>query len=75
MTKYIVIEINHRETIIIFPGFIKHKDMALRVLQEGERILSAGFISFGEPKGCFGESVGLRLGTRPAKDNLLLTAL
>ncbi len=75
MTKYIVIEINHVETIIIFPGFIKHKDIALRILREGEKVLSAGFISFNEPKSCYGESISLGLKPRPTRDNLLLTAL
>ena len=72
--KYIVIEINHTETVIIFPKFIKHKNMAKRVLREGEKVLSAGFISFDEAS-CFGKSITLGVGSRPTRDNLLLEIL
>jgi len=70
--KYIVIEENATESAIIFPCWILHANIA------GEKkVISAGKVEF-ELSGstvviyCYGESVGLKVKSRPKEDARLI---
>jgi len=65
-TKYIVIDSDGLEMIIIFEGFIKHDEIAFPLAD----IISAGFVNCKTGE-CFGESIALKIVSRPAEDSKL----
>ncbi len=68
--KYIVVEFDGLESIMLFPSYIDHREFAARV---GLKPLRAGFVQLCDGKlSCSGESVGLNLSSDPAKDTKLL---
>lgn len=74
-TKYIVYDdFNVGVTIIIFPSFLVHQDVATRMRAH---VLSAGFLSIGADGSphCYGESVSLNVKANPATDNVLAARL
>ena len=86
--KYIVAEIVSggvaMETPIIFPSFIAHSDIALRIGSMGcmTKVISAGFVQFtpGKDGNCvdveaFGESVSLKIKSRPKDTRLIACSL
>lgn len=87
--KYIVAEIVTggvaMETPIIFPSFIAHSDIALRIdsySRNLNKVISAGFVQFtpGKDGNCvkvvaFGESVSLKIKSRPKDARLIACSL
>lgn len=65
-TKYIVIDSDGLEMIVIFEGFIKHDQVQFPLCD----IISAGFVNC-ETGECYGESLALNLPSRPEEDSKL----
>jgi hypothetical protein len=77
--KYLVIDTYRAgPAIFLFPCFIPHDVMAMRLRNEGDEVLSGGFVqlfvSHGYPH-CYGESVSLKLKSRPEDNSILLRQL
>ena len=76
--KYIVFEINHIETMIIFPALIKHDVIAHSMKYP---VISAGFLIVDVAKNindyyeptvkAYGESLSLEVESRPKEDTRL----
>jgi len=64
--KYIVVEGALCDEIIIFSNIILHADIAKKL---GAGVISAGFIK--KDWTCYGESVSLKLKSRPVEDTEL----
>ena len=78
-SKYIVVDFNGNETIIIFPCYIDHSEMQRRI---DEEVISAGFVGIGMYEGCeevsahcYGGSTTLKLKSREADTMLANQAL
>jgi len=71
--KYIVVMDNSVETVIIFPCWLLHANMA-----GGKKVVSAGKVEFSAIASdkikiyCYGESVGLNVKARPEEDAYLI---
>ena len=73
--KYVVFDGYRGEKIVVFPTIVQHARLASSVEQNGFGSLSpisGGFIENGE---CVGESISLRLKSRPVEDTALLKEL
>jgi hypothetical protein len=72
--KYVVIDSNGIETPIIFPETESHVDH----VRSQQEVISAGFCRFSVNAdvklevGCWGESIGLKVKSRGAKDEELI---
>lgn len=71
--KYIVIDDGLSDCIYIFPNHVQHYFMLANL---GGELISAGFVVF-TPEGleCYGESVSLKVKSRPICDTQLLKSL
>lgn len=65
--KYIVIENRGNESIILFPDWMRHDDVARKM---NTKVISAGMCDL-ESRQCFGESVSLKIKSRPEDSELL----
>lgn len=66
--KYIIVEHREMELPIVFSKFFDH-----RSLVNGQKVVSAGFLSVDKNCFlCFGESVGLKIKSRPAIDSEII---
>jgi hypothetical protein len=76
--KYVVIDKRTQfgtiETMFIFPLFVKHKDFCKLNVEEGEIILSAGFVNLPD-RHCYGRSTQLNRSANPNTDNFYLKNL
>lgn len=75
--KYIVALWKGREEIFIFSQGISHNEFAAKMRLLSDSIVSAGFIKIGCTKDyeakptCFGESLTLKIESRPKEDTVL----
>lgn len=65
-TKYIVVDAEGLEMIIIFEGFIKHDQVVFPLCD----IVSAGFVNCDTGE-CWGKSIALQIDSRPEEDTKL----
>ena len=68
--KYVVVMENGTESVIIFPCWMYHKNIA-----DGRRVISAGNVWFDNCKdavGCYGKSTSLNICSRPEEDAQLI---
>jgi hypothetical protein len=69
--KFIVIDTyTAGPAMFIFPSFVPHNVMALRLENEGVEVLSAGFVQLAQGH-CYGRSTSLDVGARFEDDVLL----
>ena len=67
--KYVVHEGSLATEIYLFPNFITHNNFAFNMNFSGEDIVGAGFVS--SDLKCYGESVSLKVKSRPEDTALL----
>jgi hypothetical protein len=85
MMKYIVFDFNGKETIVLFPRTLIHKEVsdAVKTIKTGRgrdwkrqykdsNVISAGFFDLDESDVCYGESESLCVKSRPEEDAALL---
>lgn len=71
--KYIVVDDGLSECIYIFPNHVQHYYMLASL---GGELMSAGFVVLTyDGLECYGESVGLKIKSRPEIDTKLLKSL
>jgi len=70
MVKYVVTRYSLTEAIFVFSPHVEHSKFAKHM----GVVLSAGFVNM-ETKTCYGESISLRIKSRPEIDNILLRIL
>ena len=72
-SKYIVYLYKGLEVIIIFSEVIQHSDIAKKLVESEDYVISAGFIrlDFDNKLCCYGESISLNKKSRPEKDSKL----
>jgi len=72
--KYIVVKINQFETMIVFPNFVMHSDIACTILSNPDDVISAGFIYIDALGGirCYGESISLNKKSHPEDTRLAM---
>lgn len=72
--KYVVIrknlEFGHMNTMFLFPGWISHGKFCDQNVQEGEKVLSAGFVNLTKQT-CYGRSFDLQISSDPEDDKYL----
>ena len=73
--KYITVLINEglgeQETIVVFPDFVEHRSMAMKIVGDMDKVVAGGFVTE-DMSECFGESHSLGLKTREFEDTMLL---
>ena len=76
--KYVVIDklftFGNIQTIFIFPGWVDHKEFCDLNANEGEKILSAGFVDL-NTKSCYGKSSSLGISANPKQDDIFLSIM
>ena len=72
--KYIIVrDREEKESAIVFPDRIIHREVARIHSASGTRVVSAGFCQIGDHVAAWGESESLRIKSRP-EDSVILAA-
>ena len=75
--KYIVIDNNGMDDVILFPPWRKHDEMVLQLSVDVSKVVSAGFVKCDDAGHlyCYGESVSLRVKSRKEDTDLITRQL